>query len=199
WTNPTTSYEVVLQRVIKGVLGPSRANPFLTDFHAFIGLLARPAAIASLAQLVLKLTVPGVPDIYQGGELWDFSLVDPDNRRPVDWELRRALLHEVGTLAVGKLGGYAEDGREKLFIIHRLLQLRRRHPELFFAGEYVPLEVLGARNGDHLCAFARCHGESVLVVAVPCLVFGLYGGGSAAAWAAADLVLPAHLALRGVL
>ncbi len=67
---------------------PRRPNPFLVDFAAFVGQLARPAAIASLAQLVLKLTVPGVPDIYQGGELWDFSLVDPDNRRPVDWAER---------------------------------------------------------------------------------------------------------------
>jgi len=199
WSNPNTAYEAVLQRFIKGVLDASRANPFLTDFHAFIGLLARPAATASLAQLVLKLTVPGVPDIYQGGELWDFSLVDPDNRGPVDWERRRALLHGIGTLAVGELGGDAEDGREKLFIIHRLLQLRQRHPELFAAGEYVPLEVTDAPNADHLCAFARRHGEPVLVVAVPCLVYGLYGDGSAADWGAAELVLPAHRAWRDVL
>lgn len=199
WSNPNTEYEAGLQRFIAGALDASRANPFLADFHALIGLLARPAAVASLAQLVLKLTVPGVPDIYQGGELWDFSLVDPDNRRPVDWQRRRALLDEVGTAAAAELGGDWEDGREKLFIIHRLLQLRRRHPALFAAGEYMPLEVTGGLGEDHLCAFARSSGDSALVVAVPCLVHGLYRGGSTADWGAAELTLPADLAWRDVL
>ena len=77
------------------MLDASRTNPFLVEFHSFVMSLARLGAISSLSQLVLKLTVPGVPDIYQGGELWDFSLVDPDNRRPVDWQTRRELLDEV--------------------------------------------------------------------------------------------------------
>jgi (1->4)-alpha-D-glucan 1-alpha-D-glucosylmutase len=199
WSNPNAAYEAALQRFIRGVLDASRANPFLADFHAFVGLLARPGAVASLAQLVLKLTVPGVPDIYQGGELWDFSLVDPDNRRPVDWERRRALLREVGTAAVAGLGSDSADGREKLFILHRLLELRRRHPELFAAGEYVPLEVKGGSKGDRLCAFARRRGEALLVVAVPSLVYGLYRGGAAADWGAAELVLPDRRAWRDVL
>jgi (1->4)-alpha-D-glucan 1-alpha-D-glucosylmutase len=199
WSNPNTAYEAMLQRFIRGALDASRANPFLTDFHSFIGLLARPAAIASLAQLVLKLTVPGVPDLYQGGELWDFSLVDPDNRRPVDWQRRRALLREVGAVPFAEFRGDAADGREKLFVIHRLLQLRRRHPELFAAGEYVALEVTSAPGGDHLCAFARCNDDSVVVVAVPCLVHGLHRGGAVADWGAAHLILPAHRAWRDVL
>lgn len=198
WTNPNTEYETALQRFIEGALDASRANPFLADFHAFIGLLARPGAIASLAQLVLKLTVPGVPDIYQGGELWDFSLVDPDNRRPVDWERRGALLREAGTLALSELGGEWEDGREKLFTVRRLLEFRGHHPDLFAAGEYMPLEVTGGASDSHLCAFARCHDGAMVVTAVPCLVHGLYRGGSAANWDTTELILPGQRAWRDV-
>jgi (1->4)-alpha-D-glucan 1-alpha-D-glucosylmutase len=196
WANPDSTYEAGLLRFIRGVLDPSRANLFLADLHAFVELLARPGAIASLAQLVLKLTVPGVPDIYQGGELWDFSLVDPDNRRPVDWERRRALLHEVeGVNCVAPAGDWRE-GREKMFVTHRLLELRRRRPELFALGDYMPLEVTGGPGGDHLCAFARRHGEDVFVVAVPRLVHRLHRGGLTAVWGAAELALPAHPAWR---
>jgi (1->4)-alpha-D-glucan 1-alpha-D-glucosylmutase len=190
---------VAVRRFIEGALDTSRPNQFLADFHAFIGLLEGPAAIASLAQLVLKLTVPGVPDIYQGGELWDFSLVDPDNRRPVDWEFRRALLREVGTAGFIRFHGDIGDGRQKLFIMRRLLQLRRHHPQLFATGDYAPLDVTGAPNGDHLCAFARRHGEAVLIVAVPSLVYGLYRGGSTAEWGTAELILPDRQAWRDVL
>ena len=95
WSNPNTAYEAALQRFVQTVLDATRANPFLVEFHGFGETLGRLGAIASLSQLVLKLTVPGVPDIYQGDELWDFSLVDPDNRRSVDWEMRRILLHEI--------------------------------------------------------------------------------------------------------
>ena len=199
WSTPNIAYETALQRFVRGVLEATRANPFLADFHAFIGLLARPAAIASLAQLVLKLTVPGVPDIYQGGELWDFSLVDPDNRRPVDWGQRRALLCEAGSAGFTEPSGIVEDGREKLFIVHRLLGLRRDHPELFAAGDYLPLEVTDGPRADHLCAFARRRDGAVLVVAVPRLVCRLYRDDSVADWGAAELVLPALLAWRDVL
>ncbi len=199
WSNPNTDYETALRRFIGGVLDASRANPFLADFHDFVELLARPGAITSLAQLVLKLTVPGIPDIYQGGELWDFSLVDPDNRRPVDWEQRRALLHEVAAAGFAGFSDDWEEGREKLFIMHRLLELRRRHPELFAAGDYMPLDVTGERGGNHLCAFARRHGETVLVVAVPRLVYRLYQNVASANWGAAELIVPAQRGWRDVL
>src|SRR5207237_7361845 len=190
WSYPPAEYEAGLGRFVRGVLDATRHNPFLADFADFIGLVARPAAIASLAQLVLKLTVPGVPDIYQGGELWDFSLVDPDNRRSVDWEFRRALLGEVGTAAFTGVHADTSDGRQKLFIVHRLLQMRRDHPELFAMGDYVPLAVTGAPIADHLCAFARRRDDAVLIVAVPSLVCGLYRGGSTANWGTAELALP---------
>jgi (1->4)-alpha-D-glucan 1-alpha-D-glucosylmutase len=198
WSNPNPVYEAALQRFIRGVLDASRANPFLADLHTFVGLLARPGAVASLAQLVLKLTVPGIPDIYQGGELWDLSLVDPDNRRPVDWDRRRALLDEVSAGAFADRGGDWEEEREKLFITRRLLDSRRRHPELFAAGDYLPLEVTRGQRGDHLCAFARRHGEDALVTAVPRLTYRLYGAGPTPDWDAAELALPAHPVWRDV-
>jgi (1->4)-alpha-D-glucan 1-alpha-D-glucosylmutase len=198
WSYPNEAYEAGLQHFVRGVLDAARPNPFLTDFAAFIGLVARPAAIASLAQLVLKLTVPGVPDIYQGGELFDFSLVDPDNRRPVDWGERRVLLDAVTGARARDLGARWQDGREKLFVTARLLALRRANPELFAAGDYQPVEIGPGGNADRLCAFARRHGEAVLVAAVPHLVWGLYKGGAAAEWGATEILLPAAEGWRNV-
>jgi (1->4)-alpha-D-glucan 1-alpha-D-glucosylmutase len=189
WSNPNTAYEAGLERFVRAVLDASRENPFLTQFHTFVMSLARHGAIASLSQLVLKLTVPGVPDFYQGGELWDYSLVDPDNRRPVDWGVRRGLLEEVAAASTQDLAEHWQDGREKLFVTRRLLEWRRSHPDLFAEADYQPLEVEGERSG-HLCAFARNLGSTSLVVAAPRLVWGLYRGGTTADWGAAELVLP---------
>jgi (1->4)-alpha-D-glucan 1-alpha-D-glucosylmutase len=203
WSYPNEAYEAGLQHFVRGVLDAARPNdPFLADFTAFIGLIARPAAIASLAQLVLKLTVPGVPDIYQGGELFDFSLVDPDNRRPVDWEQRRVLLDAVAGARAADLATSWQDGREKLFVTARLLALRRANPELFASGDYQPIEIGPGRNDerntDRLCAFARRRGGAVLVAAVPHLVWGLYKGGATADWGAAEIPLPAADGWRNV-
>ena len=191
WSNPNAAYEAALQRFVQAVLDASRESPFLVEFHAFLTTLARLGAITSLSQLVLKLTVPGVPDIYQGGELWDYSLVDPDNRRPVDWGTRQALLEEVAFASSADLAERWQDGREKLFVTRRLLEWRRSHPELFDEGDYQPLEVEGGRSG-HLCAFARNRGSVSLIVAVPRLVYALYRGGTTADWGAAEIVLPGH-------
>jgi (1->4)-alpha-D-glucan 1-alpha-D-glucosylmutase len=180
WSYPNAEYEAGLIRFVRGVLDASRPNPFLTDFAAFIELLARPAAIGSLAQLVLKLTVPGVPDIYQGGELWDFNLVDPDNRRPVDFARCRAVLDEVAAGSAEELSEDWQDGREKLFVTARLLALRRDHPELFAAGDYQPLDTGGGWISNRLCAFTRRHGDEALVVVAPHLTYGLYRDGGPA-------------------
>ena len=177
---------------------PRRPNPFLVDFAAFVGQLARPAAIASLAQLVLKLTVPGVPDIYQGGELWDFSLVDPDNRRPVDWGERRGLLDKLSDASLAELAEHWQDGREKLFVTARLLGLRRTRPALFADGDYQPLEIGEGRNSDRVCAFSRRHGDEVLAVAVPRLTFGLFRDGGPADFGATDIALPSVQVWRNV-
>jgi len=190
WSYPDADYEAALARFVTGVLDASRPNPFLADFAEFAQLLARPAAIASLAQLVLKLTVPGVADIYQGGELWDFSLVDPDNRRPVDFDRRRALLAELEGATPGDVVAAWQDGREKLYVIRTLLGLRREYPDLLAAGDYQPLEIGEGRNADRLCAFARLRDGEMLVVAVPRLTWGLYKDGFPADWGATEIVLP---------
>jgi len=191
WSNPNTVYEEALQRFIRAVLDASRRNPFLTEFHAFVISLARLSAIGSLSQLVLKLTVPGVPDIYQGCELWDFGLVDPENRSPIDWGIRRALLEEVAAVSAADLAQGWQDGREKLFVTQRLLESRRSRPDLFAEADYQPLEVEGERS-VRLCAFARNRGSQSLIVAVPRLVYGLYRGSETADWGAAEIVLPGH-------
>jgi (1->4)-alpha-D-glucan 1-alpha-D-glucosylmutase len=190
WSYPNADYEAGLTRFIRSLLDAERPNPFLADFAEFIGLLARPAAIASLAQLVLKLTGPGVPDIYQGGELWDFNLVDPDNRRPVDFAYRGALLDEIAGASVSAISQHWQDGSEKLFVTTRLLGLRRDHPELFGAGDYQPLAITEGRHSERLCAFVRRHRDAALVVVVPHLTYGLCRDGERADFDATEIALP---------
>ena len=190
WSNPNGPYEAALERFVASVLDGSRPNAFLADFHAFIAPLARLSAISSLAQLAIKLAVPGMPDIYQGCELWDFSLVDPDNRRPPDWPQRRALLSVVRQADPSTLAANWRDGREKLFLATRLLRLRQEYPALFEAGDYLPLLGNGGAGDDHLCAFARQHEDKTLVVAVPRLIYRLYHGGTSPDWGTTALPLP---------
>ena len=154
WSYPNAAYEAGLQRFVRGVLDAARPNPFLADFAGFVGQLARPAAIASLAQLVLKLTVPGVPDIYQGGELWDFSLVDPDNRRPVDWGGGAALLDEISDAEPRRDSpSTGRTGAKSCLSTARLLGLRADPPALFAAGDYQPLDIGEGRNSDRRLRF----------------------------------------------
>jgi len=114
----------------------------------------------SLSQTLLKLTTPGVPDIYQGNEIWDFSLVDPDSRRPVDFNLRKALLKD---LSLENALNSIEEGKIKLFLIRNTLQLRQELPELFAKGSYLPLTVIGPMQ-EHIIAFARLHGSDAIIV-----------------------------------
>ncbi|HTV87517.1 MAG TPA: malto-oligosyltrehalose synthase, partial [Stellaceae bacterium] len=198
WSYPDAAYEAGLVRFVRGALDAGRSNPFLVDVAAFVGLLARPAAISSLAQLVLKLTVPGVPDIYQGGELWDFSLVDPDNRRPVDWPDRQRLIVDIDGANPADFAARWPDGREKLFVTARLLALRRERPRLFAAGDYQPLEISEGRNSDRLCAFARRHEGTLLAIAVPRLVWGLLRNGGDPEFGATAITLPGASLWRNV-
>ena len=164
WIAPDEAYEGAAQAVLAGSLDPAR--PIAAEIAAFAARLAPYGAIGSLSQAVLRMTSPGITDLYQGTEFWDFSLVDPDNRRPVDFEARTAALS--AGVAPGELLADWRDGRVKLAVIHRVLQLRARMPELFTKGAYTPLKVEGEK-ADHIFAFARTHGEqSVIVVAVRC-------------------------------
>src|SRR5262249_30913368 len=130
----------------------SSGDPFLDELLAFQRRVAFFGYFNSLAQVLLKLTCPGVPDLYQGTELWDFSLVDPDNRRPIDYRTRREVLAELRHRIAGAghdLTGLTDellaglpDGRIKLFLVHQTLSFRRAYPEVFARGEYLPLEAV---------------------------------------------------------
>jgi (1->4)-alpha-D-glucan 1-alpha-D-glucosylmutase len=179
WVNPDAAYEAALRDFVRGALDGSQPNPFLADLPALRDLIAHAGAVNALAQQLLKLTAPGVPDIYQGTELWDQSLVDPDNRRPVDFRHRTRLLRALGRRKPGRrlaadLLAAKADGRIKLYLTARALAFRRDHPALFARGEYVPLASAGART-EHVVAFARRDEEDEVIVAVPRLVVGLTG------------------------
>lgn len=163
WTAPAEDYERATSRFVRGVFS---RRELLDDLGRSFAPMLAAGAVASLAQLSLKLTLPGVPDVYQGTELWDLALVDPDNRRPVDFGRRERLLAELPGMDAGAALERWRDGVPKMWLLHRLLQLRRSAPALFRDGDYQPLEVSGPAAG-HLVAFARRRGEAALVVVVP--------------------------------
>jgi len=139
-----------------------------------------------------------VPDIYQGGELWDFNLVDPDNRRPVDFGRRQMLLDEISDAGILDVSEHWQDGREKLFVTARLLALRCDHPELFAAGDYQPLYTGEGWISNRLCAFTRRHRNEALVVVAPHLTYGLYRDGGPA-YFGTKIALPAAGVWREIL
>ncbi|HKS90207.1 MAG TPA: malto-oligosyltrehalose synthase [Stellaceae bacterium] len=172
WTMPDPRYEEAALSFVEGALDPARAGAFLASFLPFVWRVAELGAHNTLVQTVLKLTVPGVPDIYQGAELWDFSMVDPDNRRPVDYRLRTRLLDEVTAdlaadrpAAMRAYAGSWRDGRLKLAVTTTLLACRRAYPGLFAAGGYEPLAADGP-DADRVCTFLRTNGEEAMIVAV---------------------------------
>jgi (1->4)-alpha-D-glucan 1-alpha-D-glucosylmutase len=174
WINPNEPYEEALAAFIERILDPGRNNPFLQDFVPFQKRISHFGMLNSLSQTLLKITVPGVPDFYQGTELWSFDLVDPDNRRPVDYRTRAdmldALMRRESEVPLSDLGrellARKEDGRIKLYLTCKALTYRRAHRDLFGEGEYVPLEVQGER-ADHVCAFERRKGDLGAIVIAP--------------------------------
>jgi len=163
WALPNERYEAAARALLTSLVATNASSALLNDLVAFAERISAGGAVNGLAQTLLKLTVPGVPDIYQGTELWDFSLVDPDNRRPVDFAARAASL---GDSSVGDLMKGWRDGRIKQHMVARTLALRRRKPELFADGSYQPLEVRG-EYADHVVAFARRHNSDVAITIVP--------------------------------
>jgi (1->4)-alpha-D-glucan 1-alpha-D-glucosylmutase len=177
WINANEAYDAALEHFVRAVLRRGGENAFVEDFARFHEPVARMGMLNSLAQTLVRLTAPGVPDVYQGQELLDFSLVDPDNRRPVDYAHRRRLLEALEPrLAERDRGGLARelvdgwrDGRVKLYLTACALRLRRALPAAFRDGAYVPLEPRGER-ATHLFAFARTGGGDAAVTVVPRLV-----------------------------
>ncbi|HEY4174908.1 MAG TPA: malto-oligosyltrehalose synthase [Rhodopila sp.] len=161
WTAPNKAYEVTARNFLFRLFAEQRIC-----LHDFVDTIAPTGAVNGLAQTVLKMTVPGMPDFFQGSEFWDFSLVDPDNRQPVDYQARRA----------PTAGQSWRDGRIKQDVIRLVLALRRQAPDLFARGDYTPLRILGPLE-NHVIAFARTLGQSAMIVAVPRLVHRLVRGG----------------------
>jgi (1->4)-alpha-D-glucan 1-alpha-D-glucosylmutase len=150
WINPNPSYDQGVQKFIEKVLHEDGNNLFLKDFTAFLPKIVSAGFFNSLSQVVLKFTSPGIPDIYQGNEIEDFSLVDPDNRRAVDYSIRQSLLS-------------SPKKNLKLDFTTKILHLRKEHPKLFLEGSYLPLVVEGDKK-EHIIAFARVHENKALVV-----------------------------------
>ena len=166
WINPDEAYEEGVKRFLRRMLDRSESAQFIESFAALVKRTALLGALNSLSQLTLKATMPGVPDFYQGTEFWDLSLVDPDNRRPVDFSARAAALARLGVRPDwAALAASWPDGRIKLALTRALIVLRNEHPALFTGGTYRPLTVRG-RHRDHVVAFARTSGRDAVVIVV---------------------------------
>ena len=203
WQNPLEEYDQAVDQFVVNILDPENNAAFINDFLAFQRRIRRHGRLNGLSQTLLKLTMPGVPDTYQGTELWDFSLVDPDNRRPVDYDHRRAMLDELDrrfqeagddrAALARELAESPIDGRSKLYTVWRALQARKRSPELFAAGEYIPAPAFGEHEAS-LFAFRRVLGDESAVVAVPRLSVRLNYEGEfplgEAAWSGSGIRLP---------
>jgi (1->4)-alpha-D-glucan 1-alpha-D-glucosylmutase len=203
WTEVNEGYEEAVAGFVEALLSTTDDKSFMQEFLPFQRRVARIGALNSLSQSLIKLTVPGVPDVYQGNEIWEFSLVDPDNRRPLNFELRKRLLAELRELDPSDTRTLLEDGawregRPKLYLIWKVLRMRRERPELFRDGGYVTLQTSGERN-EHLVAFARRHGNEVAITVAPRLCAKMMDvDGSLlpdpAAWENTSILLPDELA-----
>jgi (1->4)-alpha-D-glucan 1-alpha-D-glucosylmutase len=179
WLNPNENYEQAVSQFVCRCLNISTSPGFLKDFTEFESRIRKPGLYNALAQSLLHLTSPGVPDIYQGHELWQFSLVDPDNRRPVDFSKNRELLSEMdATLAkpdldrplfITSLLSNMEDGRIKLFVLMQTLRFRHQHAALFRNGVYLKINIHGS-GSDQLLAFARKDQHNFAIIVVPRLM-----------------------------
>ncbi len=188
WIQPNEAWDEAVGRFIEKMLTPASGAAFLQEFEPVAAQIAQLGALNSLTQTVLKCTVPGVPDFYQGNETWDFSLVDPDNRRPVDYDRRAAMLDGDEASPADLLSNW-RDGRIKLFAASRLLRLRRDEPELFAQGTYEPLKITG-EHADSVIAFQREHGGKRLVVIVPRLTARVGFPATGEAWGDTAVELP---------
>jgi (1->4)-alpha-D-glucan 1-alpha-D-glucosylmutase len=180
WLRPDRDYEKGYLAFVEAILATPENNPFLDVFKPFQHQVAEYGMLNSLSQVLLKNAAPGVPDLYQGDEFWDLSLVDPDNRRPVDYQQRITALnyiqeqrsHNNILSLIDELLATRTDGRIKLFLTYQLLQVRKAHQDLFQKGDYIPLEVTGALN-EHIIAFGRSFNGQMAIAIAPRFLVGL--------------------------
>jgi (1->4)-alpha-D-glucan 1-alpha-D-glucosylmutase len=213
WINPNETYDRATKQFVHELLAGSAAPRFLAQFVPFARSLARAGAANSLSQLLVKVASPGVPDFYQGTELWDLTLVDPDNRRPIDFDLRCRLARELDALVgearaarqeaapkAAQLLAHWHDGRIKLFATLASLALRRERPDLFLEGQYVPLATTLPKGADAL-AFARVLDDCVAIAIAPTLTRAIAGEQFALgdAWNDGTVDLPASAAGRSLI
>jgi (1->4)-alpha-D-glucan 1-alpha-D-glucosylmutase len=205
WVSPNAAYEEAVHKFIDALLTLEIPNPFLTDFLPFQARIARAGMWSSLSQVLLKIASPGIPDFYQGSELWDFRLADPDNRRPVDFASRRTSLERLRqancapAVLVRHLISEPQDGAIKLYVINRGLSFRKDNRDLFAKGGYVPLRSAGERQ-RHVVAFARTLGGHSVIAAVGRYFIALGGDqrvpAGEEAWSGTTLILPKRFTSR---
>jgi len=167
WIKPDEAYESACVNFVKHLLDPQKSKQFLADLLQFSRPIAFWGSSNSLAYLTLKCTAPGIPDMYQGSELWDLSLVDPDNRRPVAFDQRREFLQQIktGQISLEQMRNQWQNGQIKLLLVYRLMQLRKQFSSVFLDGAYIPVRVEGAKK-EHMFVFCRQNADTLILVAV---------------------------------
>jgi len=185
WTDPNAEHEAAVANFIHAILNDGRAQAFRDDFRTLQKRISGVGVVNSLAQTLIKLTAPGIPDTYQGTESWDLSLVDPDNRRPVDFAARARMLNAIDEgIRAHDLRKSVDDGRAKALVHATALRLRAERPTLFSSGEYLPLKSAG-KFASHLFAFARKLDDEIAITVVPRLTAGLFDWNEA--WVESDI------------
>ena len=206
WLNPNEPYELAVREFIVRILHPSRSRTFLKDFLLFQQKIAHYGMVNSLSQVLVKITAPGIPDFYQGTELWDLHLVDPDNRHPVPYDIYRDALESLRLASqqqeetltlIKQLLENSSNGHVKLWTITKALQYRRTYPALFLEGQFRPLEIEGPRS-QHVCAFARITEGHLSVTVIPRFISSLCQGPGQwplgqTVWENTSLLLPREL------
>jgi (1->4)-alpha-D-glucan 1-alpha-D-glucosylmutase len=195
WIQPNEEWDAAMRDFVAKILDPSSRNKFLPVFVPVANEIARLGAVNSLTQTLVKLTSPGVPDIYQGNEIWDYSLVDPDNRRPVDYKRRRKMLESLATANLQDLVRTWPDGRIKMFLILRVLQFRREHVELFQRGAYLPVTPSGT-FAECCVSFARQLADQWIAVIAPRLSSRVGFPPIAESWQDTTVEFPETLSLK---
>ena len=174
WTDPDEAYEKTLLDFVSGMLDAPEDDPFLSDLSRLVARIAPVAQWNSLSRILLHLTMPGTPDLYQGDEAWNFTLVDPDNRRPVNYAARQSSLGAADAMHVESVGAICGHVNAKTWLTHRVLEARRKHARLFSEGAYQPLIVRGPR-ARHIVAFERRLGDERAIVVAPRLLASIVG------------------------